>query len=554
MDDLFGGMFKNINLPEKKEEKAADNAKAKKEKKPKKTEKKGYVLPVTVYSDYFEPIVIRGDISSLEMTENEILKEVTADKPFLKNFTLEVLDEKRFVLVRPEYGDVKKGMVTVNDELEIVMGDKNIDISSITDGLNEISYEKISEYLKVQTGTEVDLFKDGDRINVLFGTGNGGRIENLKFPFSVILGIDGVHTVEKEDYLKALKKNLPEEAEEEDEEAGAEDGMLEEISDDEAGDSQDEEDVKITSNDLIRYIETLDDTYKGGHCRLYVNSDKNINCVRVTYKKKFVAPAAKKEELFPTNAVVSLIYERHQLTPEMFGGKEEVASDEIQKFLEKMYPEFSKERTYLEYDKKNNIIIPMIKSSKRGALSFADEEGIKYRISDTPFAYIKASTDGNGFGEFAFRLPKLPYYVYEGIRDFFGRVYEKYSSEAAVLLLWNPASEKYVIYVPKQKVSSGSVEFEISPQVQSGYWRIGTIHSHGAFNAFFSSEDDINETGEGIYGVIGRFDSSEQDFVLRAGTGGNFIGLSLEDIFDVCDSSGKLKLWRKDNIAKIRMA
>ena len=52
----------------------------------------------------------------------------------------------------------------------------------------------------------------------------------------------------------------------------------------------------------------------------------------------------------------------------MFDGKKEATEREIQKYLEKDRPEYSKERTKIEYDEKNKLIIATIMGGKRHTL------------------------------------------------------------------------------------------------------------------------------------------------------------------------------------------
>ena len=50
-----------------------------------------------------------------------------------------------------------------------------------------------------------------------------------------------------------------------------------------------------------------------------------------------------------------------------FQGKEEVSLEDIRRKLEMIYPEYSKERTIMEYDERH-FIIPILKSSSKGVI------------------------------------------------------------------------------------------------------------------------------------------------------------------------------------------
>ena len=65
-----------------------------------------YRLPVSLHSNYAEPVVIEGSGLPEEMTESEILKEARERHGCFKNFTTEVLDEKTMLLVPQAYNCV----------------------------------------------------------------------------------------------------------------------------------------------------------------------------------------------------------------------------------------------------------------------------------------------------------------------------------------------------------------------------------------------------------------------------------------------------------------
>ena len=100
------------------------------------------------------------------------------------------------------------------------------------------------------------------------------------------------------------------------------------------------------------------------------------------------AAATVKEELYPTDASVSLIFTKLQLTSSMFGGKKEITKKELLKHIAKQYPEYSPERTELIYDKKQKLIIPSFKSGKRGSYFLNDNE--EYRLEEPPIMRITA--------------------------------------------------------------------------------------------------------------------------------------------------------------------
>jgi hypothetical protein len=85
---------------------------------------------------------------------------------------------------------------------------------------------------------------------------------------------------------------------------------------------------------------------------------------------------------------------------------------------------------------------------------------------------------------------------------FFREVFRKYQAEAAVLLYLREGAE-YEIRIPPQQVAGGHCRYEIGPN-PPGCIRVGTIHSHGAAEAFHSELDDLDEQhDDGLHVTIG---------------------------------------------------
>ncbi len=307
----------------------------------------------------------------------------------------------------------------------------------------------------------------------------------------------------------------------------------------------------LTASNFLRFIESKEPTYKGGHGQLYIN--EKLNLVRVLYKKKFAAVnrTVKKETLYPADATLSLIYEKIQLTPEMFGGKKEVTEREIQKFLEKDRPEYSRERTKIEYDEKNRLIIATVMGGKRGTVGYSEENGICYRISDTPFMHIRVATDGSGHGSMTWKMPKIPYHMLCSMCSFFKKVYHTYGTESLVSILWNPDKSAYSLYVPEQMVTPSSVDYQNDHDIQKCMWTVGTFHSHGMYRPYFSGTDDEYEKADGIYGVAGNLDSPNPRIKMRAGTGGHYMTIHINDVFDNDCGDRAEDLWTTENISAI---
>lgn len=118
-------------------------------------------------------------------------------------------------------------------------------------------------------------------------------------------------------------------------------------------------------------------------------------------------------------------------------------------------------------------------------------------------------------------LPKLPQEVIYNALLFFRKVYNKFRAEAIVLLAYNEAKEEYKLFCPKQKVSGGHIDYDrdLSERLttlrenededwrellESGYTRVGTIHSHCNFQAFHSGTDTEDESSfNGVHITLG---------------------------------------------------
>lgn len=59
------------------------------------------------------------------------------------------------------------------------------------------------------------------------------------------------------------------------------------------------------------------------------------------------------------------------------------------------------------------------------------------------------------------------------------------------------------------------------------------LHSHGRMKSFFSQQDDEDETGLKLYGVVGKLDD-EPVVQLRVGVYGYFLRVQWEEIFEGC--------------------
>lgn len=151
---------------------------------------------------------------------------------------------------------------------------------------------------------------------------------------------------------------------------------------------------------------------------------------------------------------------------------------------------------------------------------------------------------------------KIPYQLFLSIEMFFDDAYKKYKSEAAVLLYYNQAKNKWAYCVPQQIVSAAAVSYDIEKgatyvvednletgldKLPEGEWnQVGSIHSHASMSAFHSGVDDKDEFGfDGIHITIGGFDKHTHEYACRMMFGKKDFKKTLEEVVDCPIISGR---------------
>ena len=401
-----------------------------------------------------------------------------------------------------------QSLVNLNDILE-------------PDDTGNFPCEKVKEYIKNTYGIDVALhLTDSVYVPIPLGSSQG-KLDNIKFPIMTsALNLAGESLeISEEDYKNFLAlDNLKESAESVNGNHSISDSIIQ----------------KILSTLFPDYSSDL---------KYMVNEESNTIYVYHHYTKETTPASIQKESLYPTTAKISLIFTRIQLKPEMFHGKEQVTKKELINYIGKDYPEYSMERTEIHYDKKKNIIIPVLKSGKRGCgPEYHLEDNADYRMEQTPLMsiYVKKNTLGsNGCsdGEVHINLPKIPFYILKQIVYFFWDVYIFYRAEAIVQIFYHLKESAYHIYIPHQAVNQSSVEFARNPELEQSKESILAmeIHSHGMHQAFWSSTDNQEELKHGFYAVIGdlsNFCYDRNHIRIRGATGGYHVEVRADKIFD----------------------
>lgn len=127
-------------------------------------------------------------------------------------------------------------------------------------------------------------------------------------------------------------------------------------------------------------------------------------------------------------------------------------------------------------------------------------------------------------------LPLIPLSLMCQIIAFFRSFMAEHGQEyeALVLIYWDKWKEEYLAYVPKQNVSKAGIHASLQENPyddESRYIHYADIHSHNSMEAFFSSIDDADERGTGIYMVLGHLDHFYPEIAARICCGGSFVDI-----------------------------
>jgi len=169
-----------------------------------------------------------------------------------------------------------------------------------------------------------------------------------------------------------------------------------------------------------------------------------------------------------------------------------------------------------------------VKGKKYFKMILTDEETVKpdmgYVLAEDGLYYINENK-GYAFvakpGELPFdeikpemtcKFPPVSFKVYSEVLSFLRKVNDTHDAEGNVLLVLRKdipfEGQEYKVLVPKQKVSSGSVDYTIDHEIlEEGEFLAGSIHSHPTFGAYQSGIDHADEVQfEGIHITLGHID------------------------------------------------
>ena len=108
---------------------------------------------------------------------------------------------------------------------------------------------------------------------------------------------------------------------------------------------------------------------------------------------------------------------------------------------------------------------------------------------------------------------KIPRSIMEAVYGFFEWAWRQWQSEAILFLYYFPSTRTFLLDAPSQTIylyrrsgrwcAEGRVTYRALPRPE-GCIKLGDVHSHAGFPAFFSAQDDRDDCEEGLKIVMGR--------------------------------------------------
>lgn len=133
------------------------------------------------------------------------------------------------------------------------------------------------------------------------------------------------------------------------------------------------------------------------------------------------------------------------------------------------------------------------------------------------------------------------------IIDIFKYVNDKIKWEIMVGLFYDKIKKKMILNIPKQKISSGLIEYEYDDKyLTDRYVKYLEVHSHHSMAPNFSSIDDQDEKNKDFcfYMVIGKLCDNTNIYNvqsnIRIWTGLKFLNMNIHDVFEYPEDEHKL--------------
>jgi hypothetical protein len=125
-------------------------------------------------------------------------------------------------------------------------------------------------------------------------------------------------------------------------------------------------------------------------------------------------------------------------------------------------------------------------------------------------------------GLFTWSGPKVPATIIAQATHFFRRIYDKYQTEAEVLITMHNETGAFRLFVPFQRVNGAGVKSIYEPShIDKNYTVVGTLHSHCYFSAFHSGTDSADASDmDGIHFTLGMLQNNPPEIVCMVAMNG----------------------------------
>ena len=138
-------------------------------------------------------------------------------------------------------------------------------------------------------------------------------------------------------------------------------------------------------------------------------------------------------------------------------------------------------------------------------------------------------------------LPGIPLSLIGQVVSFFRSFMEDGEEyEALAQIYWDKENQEFFAYIPKQTVWKEEIEADLREcpyDDETRYICYADIHSHNSMEAFFSSRDDRDERGTGLYLVVGELNNFFPSIRARISCGGSFVSIDPATVIEGLDQA-----------------
>ena len=169
---------------------------------------------------------------------------------------------------------------------------------------------------------------------------------------------------------------------------------------------------------------------------------------------------------------------------------------------------------------------------------FPSGDGKVYEMRKTEMGcFITPVFETNAIGKvkagFTPALPLIPAKILFYILRFFKYMAHKGNYEALANIYWDRQEQRFIVEIPRQKVSRVSVSSRLSGAFDSDrFLHYMDIHSHNNMNAFFSETDNRDERATRVYAVVGNVSSFFPEIKVRIANSRSFVEIDPSVVFE----------------------